>query len=215
MGEPAQGHRREVDVKVDGAHHLCSDAGERIRFQPSWNVGGSLIDPRALLIHYTAGRGLQQSADWLCNPRAKASAHLIVGVDGSVMQLVRFDRVAWHAGPSLWEGEERLNDWSFGIELDNPGKLRRTASGWTTEFGDRVADHDVVIDDHGRGWHAFSNEQIVAAYEACEALIDRYPSIHLVLGHSEVAVPAGRKSDPGPAFPMDTFRGWLLGRGEG
>ena len=40
-------------------------------------------------------------------------------------------------------------------------------------------------------------------------LMVAYPNIKQILGHEEVA-PA-RKTDPGPAFPLDTLRDQLLG----
>ncbi len=106
-----------------------------------------------------------------------------------------------------------MNAWSIGIELDNPGPLRKTACGWQTKWGDAVADVDVVVDAAGKGWHAFTNEQVLMAYEACEAIIDWAPSIGLVLAHSDIA--PGRKTDPGPALDIESFRSWLLTRGEG
>jgi N-acetylmuramoyl-L-alanine amidase len=199
-------------VKIIDAR-LCTDEGAPVPYQESPNRGGKLVEPAALLIHYTAGRGLQQSADWLCNRKARASAQLIVGAAGGYVQLVPFDRIAWHAGESIWNGHTKASEWSIGIELDNPGKLVRTAAGWATYFGDPIPDQNVVIDERGQGWHAFSEAQILDAYLACEALIDVYPTLSMVLGHSDVA--PTRKVDPGPAFPMDHFRSWLLGRGEG
>ena len=63
------------------------------------------------------------------------------------------------------------------------------------------------------GWAAYPEQQILAAYAACEALIDHLPTIEDVIGHDDVA--PGRKRDPGPAFPMESFRSWLFGRGAG
>ncbi|MFQ5584692.1 MAG: SH3 domain-containing protein [Calditrichia bacterium] len=43
--------------------------------------------------------------------------------------------------------------------------------------------------------------------EICQLLIERY-SISAILGHEEIS--PGRKSDPGPAFPLDVLRYRLL-----
>lgn len=173
------------------------------------------IDQRYIVMHYTAGRGFQQSIDWLCNPKAKASAHFIVGRDGDLAQLVPLDRRAWHAGPSAWAGLTDINRFSIGIELDNPGVLQRTPQGWRTWFGLPWPAAHVVLAQHQaggseRGWAAYTDEQIVRAYEVCETLIDAYPTIEDVIGHEDIA--PGRKLDPGPAFPMSSFRVWLFGR---
>jgi len=48
----------------------------------------------------------------------KVSAHFLVRRDGQVIQFVDTDRRAWHAGVSRWNGRERVNDFSIGIELE-------------------------------------------------------------------------------------------------
>lgn len=48
----------------------------------------------------------------------KVSAHFLIRRDGHVVQFVSTDRRAWHAGASLFEGRERCNDFSIGIELE-------------------------------------------------------------------------------------------------
>ena len=47
----------------------------------------------------------------------RVSAHLLVRRDGALLQFVPFHLRAWHAGVSQWEGRERCNDFSIGIEL--------------------------------------------------------------------------------------------------
>lgn len=197
-------------------HRLCDDAGNPVRYRHSPNRGGMFFEPpSALVIHYTAGRSADNAINWLCNPTSKASAHLVIAANGEITQLVDLNRVAWHAGPSVWEGRPRVNDWSIGIELDNPGWLTRAKHGWQNRFGDPVPDDLVHVDANGRGWHKFSEAQLSALYVACEAIIDSEPAIRLVLGHSDIAVPKGRKVDPGAAFDMQSFRSSLLDRGRG
>ena len=50
----------------------------------------------------------------------RVSAHLVIGRQGEVYQLVPFDKRAWHAGESEFEGRQRCNDFSIGIELIGP-----------------------------------------------------------------------------------------------
>lgn len=48
----------------------------------------------------------------------KVSSHFVILRDGRCEQYVSiFDR-AWHAGVSQWQGRERCNDFSVGIELE-------------------------------------------------------------------------------------------------
>lgn len=48
----------------------------------------------------------------------KVSAHFFIRRDGHVIQFVSCAQRAWHAGVSCWQGEERCNDYSIGIELE-------------------------------------------------------------------------------------------------
>ncbi len=48
----------------------------------------------------------------------KVSAHFFIRRDGHVIQFVSCAQRAWHAGASCWQGEERCNDYSIGIELE-------------------------------------------------------------------------------------------------
>lgn len=48
----------------------------------------------------------------------RVSAHCLIRRDGEVVQYVPFDKRAWHAGVSKYQGRERCNDFSIGIELE-------------------------------------------------------------------------------------------------
>jgi len=48
----------------------------------------------------------------------RVSAHFLVRRDGALVQFVRCAERAWHAGASCWDGCERCNDFSIGIELE-------------------------------------------------------------------------------------------------
>lgn len=48
----------------------------------------------------------------------KVSAHFLIQRDGNTIQFVSADQRAWHAGVSRWDGRERCNDFSIGIELE-------------------------------------------------------------------------------------------------
>lgn len=194
-------------------HRLCRDDGTPYDFVRSPNQSG-VIEPEYLIMHYTAGRNAQSSINWLVNPQARASAHLVIGADGAITQLVALNRKAWHAGRSRWVGRAGLNNFSIGIELDNPGVLTHHASGWFTYWGDPVDDNYVVEAVHKnggalRGWHTYNGAQLEAAIEVASLLVRRY-GLKDVLGHEDVA-PA-RKIDPGPAFSMDSFQARVIGR---
>ena len=48
----------------------------------------------------------------------KVSSHFLIRRDGELIQFVSCLQRAWHAGVSHWQGRERCNDFSVGIELE-------------------------------------------------------------------------------------------------
>jgi N-acetyl-anhydromuramyl-L-alanine amidase AmpD len=48
----------------------------------------------------------------------KVSAHYLIRRDGTLIQYVDPAKRAWHAGVSSWNGVERCNDFSIGVELE-------------------------------------------------------------------------------------------------
>jgi N-acetylmuramoyl-L-alanine amidase len=152
----------------------------------------------------------------LRNPAAKASAHLVIGRDGRIVQMVAFNRRAWHAGISRWGAIENLNAYAIGIELDNAGRLQRRGDGaWVHPVSGRVVPVREVIEAQHKaearptGWHAFPEAQLNAT-AAARVLHDRYGFID-ILDHDDIA--SGRKVDPAPAFPMASFTTQVMGRG--
>ncbi len=190
--------------------------GKPVDYRPTPNVGGTL-KPRFLVIHYTAGASHASSVAFLTDPAAKASAHLVVGRAAEVTQLAPFNRVCWHAGLSEWQGLSGLNKHAIGIELDNAGILKKTAAGtWHPWFKATIPAAEVIEAPHARGggmagWHAYPTEQIEAALAVAQALQDAY-DFDDVLGHDDISWP--RKTDPGPAFPMISFRSRVVGRSD-
>ena len=194
-------------------HRLHVSEGLPVPFQKSPNQSGE-ITPKYLVIHYTAGPSAVRAVKTLTNPKRKASAHLVIGREGEITQLVDFNRCAWHAGKSKWKGLSGLNKHSIGIELSNPGKLKKSPSGWKTWYDAKVEPELVVEAAHRNGgpvcgWHSYTAQQIEAVEDVAAALFDTY-GLEDVIGHEDIA--AGRKSDPGPAFPMAELRAGLVGR---
>jgi N-acetylmuramoyl-L-alanine amidase len=190
--------------------------GDGVVFRQTPNVGGGL-KPRFVVLHYTAGSSLDSSVESLCTrkPQGNASAHIVVGRDGRIVQLAAFDTVTWHAGVSQWGGLNGLNQHAIGIEMDNAGLLHREGERFVSWFGKAFPEKDVVLAAHRFGggvqpWHAFAQAQIERVLELCELLVGHY-GLQDVLGHEDIA--RGRKTDPGPAFPLLAVRSRALGRG--
>jgi AmpD protein len=64
------------------------------------------------------------SLDWDAHPYFQSirgihvSTHFLLRRNGEIIQFVPCNRRAWHAGVSSWQGWERCNDFSIGIELE-------------------------------------------------------------------------------------------------
>ena len=203
-------------MTVKLSHHKAqSISGNPIPFSRSSNIGGELT-PKYLVIHFTAGQSAEAAVNWLCRKDSKASAHAVIGRDGKITQLIPFNRVAFHAGASSWEGLSGLNQYSIGVELDNAGRLNKVGNQWQSWFGRMYSADEVVEAVHKNdtrpyGWHAYTEPQLQAALDLAVVLFKRYQLLDVV-GHDDIS--PRRKWDPGPAFPMESFRSKLLGRME-
>lgn len=62
----------------------------------------------------------------------RVSAHCLIRRDGEIVQYVPFGQRAWHAGVSLYQGRERCNDFSIGIELEGTDQLAYTEAQYRT-----------------------------------------------------------------------------------
>lgn len=194
---------------------LYTDDDKKVSAALSSKVGG-ILKPRYLIMHYTAGSSAKSSIDFFLKKETEASAHLVIGRDGSITQMVPFDRVAWHAGKSRWHEIVGLNQHSIGIELDNAGPMQGAPGKWRSSFGRLYPDEEIITAVHKfenveRGWHLYTEVQLAAALEAAHSIVAHYKLVD-VLGHDDIA--PERKQDPGPAFPMESFRAKLLGRAE-
>ena len=187
----------------NGMATLSGTAGWRpleLKESPSQSGG---FKPEGLCIHYTAGMSLARAVKTLTNPKRRASAHLVIGRDGEIAQLVPFDRKAWHAGKS-----DGGNARTFGIELVNAGWLRKKVGVYQTWSKHTIPKEEVVEVKvtpgvgEKRYWQEYTHDQLESLIDVCEALIDEY-GVTFITGHSDIAIPEDRKVDPGPAFPME------------
>ena len=173
--------------------------GDRVVHLVSAKNTRHLEGPDMIVLHYTAGTSAESSALFLTRPDVSASAHLVIGRDGEVFQLVPFNIEAWHAGKSWYAGRGGLNRYSIGIELDNLGKLRFSGNLFIAECGRVVTPDEVYTDCSGDSptyWHRYTARQIRVLREICTLLEETYP-IRDVVGHSLITP---RKIDPGPAL---------------
>jgi LysM repeat protein len=136
---------------------------------PNFNQRRSPDDITAIVIHSTANNRLQGVIDWFNNPNAQVSAHYTIGKDGKIVQHVRDTDRAWHAGQSVWKGRNSCNDYTIGIELVN-------------------------LND---GQDPYPEAQHRANVALCAYLCYIHQiKVDDIMGHLDIALPPGRKSDP-------------------
>lgn len=111
----------------------------------------------------------------------RVSSHLLIRRDGLIQQFVPFHKRAWHAGVSCWEGRERCNDFTIGIEMEGDDET------------------------------PFTEDQYQQLATVSKALFAAYPllSKERITGHEHIA--PGRKTDPGPYFDWVYFKQLLQG----
>ena len=98
----------------------------------------------------------------------RVSSHFLIRRDGELIQFVACGKRAWHAGQSEWRGRGRCNDFSVGV------------SNWK-----------------GRTTCRSRTPSTLQLARLTRALGRAYPITDCV-GHSDIATPPGRKTDPGP-----------------
>lgn len=196
--------------------HMLFKDGHQVRYIPTPNRGGK-IKPTGLVMHHTAS-GITPAGDisWLTDRSSSASSHLVIDRHGEITQLCPFNVKAWHAGRSRWKGRSNCNNFTIGIEVDNPGGLQKRGDGSYSGIGGPYSAEDVVeatSPQHGsfRYWLAFPEAQLSAVAGAAVAIWRAYQLEDLV-GHYDIS--PGRKTDIGPHFPMQSLRGLCEGRND-
>ncbi|MFD0965738.1 1,6-anhydro-N-acetylmuramyl-L-alanine amidase AmpD [Seminibacterium arietis] len=100
----------------------------------------------------------------------RVSAHCFIDRLGQITQFVNFNHRAWHAGLSEFQGRQKCNDFSIGIELE------------------------------GCNESPFTMHQYVALTMLTKSIMSAYPQItkERIVGHCHIA--PERKLDPGQYF---------------
>jgi N-acetylmuramoyl-L-alanine amidase len=127
-----------------------------------------------VVIHYTGMRSLQSAVERLLSKKYEVSSHYLISRTGKIIQLVKDNNIAWHAGISNWFKFKNLNKNSIGIELENKG--------------------------HQYGYQIFPSKQIIQLIKILKILKRKFKIKNVnITGHSDVA--PNRKIDPGEKFP--------------
>ena len=137
-----------------------------------------------LVFHYTGMKTEKSALKRLSSNYSKVSCHYFIKKNGAIINLVPDLYVSWHAGISCWKKLRKLNKFSIGIEIHNPG--------------------------HQYGYKRFNKKQINSLKNLSLKLAKKYnlKSKHY-LGHSDIA--PDRKKDPGEKFPWEFLSKYKIG----
>lgn len=106
---------------------------------------------------------------------AEVSAHCVIKRNGKIEQYVPFNKRAWHAGVSSFDGSQNCNDFSIGIELE------------------------------GTDQSIYTPSQYKALAILTDEIMSEYPAItkKRIKAHSDIS--PGRKTDPGSLFDWNAY----------
>jgi AmpD protein len=119
-----------ININQDG---ICDEA--KFISSPNLDVRPSPDDISLIVIHNISlppnqygGNGVIELFTNQLNPdehpyyaeiaHLKVSSHFFIRRDGELIQFASCNDRAWHAGASHWQGRERCNDFSIGVELE-------------------------------------------------------------------------------------------------
>ena len=110
-------------------------------------------------------------------PLSRMSVHYVIDRDGTIYRCVDERDAACHAGDSALDGARDVDARSIGVEL----------VGFPST--------------------AYMPCQLDAVVELCLSLCLRYKiPLERIVGHADVVLAAGRKTDPGSHFPWEAVR---------
>ncbi len=162
-------------------HDLIGTGVAHMDAHRSW-FGGEMTKgrPLAIVAHYTAtdpgtAVNMAKNRQRALTPADRAASwHLTIDADGSVVQMIALNRVAWHAGSDTAKpipGVGWANNNSVGIELVGHGK-------------------------------DFPSAQVASACKVWRAIVRTYgiPREHAMITHQ--SIDPTRRTDPGPVWGL-------------
>ena len=192
-----------MDLKI--RDDLLFKDGDQVPFieTPNRDRWDTINAPKFIVIHYTGGGSALGTVEWFKLKNAYASAHLVIGKNGEIWQMVPFSHAAWHAGTSSFPDPDNpaktlpdLNEYSIGIEIDNWGGQKQPKAG-----------REMIRKD-GLYWEVYTQAQIETVTAICKTLVATY-GYKAIVGHADIA--PSRKVDPGPLWPMAQIRHDVFG----
>ena len=153
-----------------------------LEWRPSRNhaprPAGMAID--TIVLHATVLESIEEVCRHFEGANPGVASHYTIDRDGRIYQHVEESEAAFHAGASrMPDGRDAANQFSIGIELVN----------------------------RNDGLDTYPSAQVDALMMLIGEIRSRH-EIRYLVGHNEIAIPAGRKSDP-MGFDVNELRGRL------
>ena len=137
-----------------------------------------------LVFHYTGMRSEKVAIKIIKYKKSKVSCHYFVKKNGTILNMVPDSYISWHAGISYWKKQNRINKYSIGVEIQNPG--------------------------HSNGYIPYNEKQISAIKFLSKKLAKKFNICKKnFLGHSDIS--PNRKKDPGEKFPWEKLSKYKIG----
>src|SRR5688572_23440724 len=149
-----------------------------VKQSPNCNARPVGVLPRLVVLHCDASASAAASVSWIMNPASQVSYHALIDRNGDITQFVPDEKRAWHAGKSAFFGIPDCNDYSIGISFSNKND----------------------------GIEPYDTRAIKSGVELVAATLKKWSlGLDAITTHEMVARPMGRKTDPGPLFPLAAF----------
>ena len=146
-----------------------------LKYSPNFNpIKRNPKQIKFIIFHYTGMKKQSKAIKKLTRMQSEVSSHYFIKNNGEIILMVPESYIAWHAGKSSWKNYDSLNQYSIGIEINNPG--------------------------HEFTYKKYSTKQINSILSLSKYLLKKYKIKQKnILGHSDIA--PIRKKDPGENFP--------------
>jgi len=211
-----------MDFEIECERSSLSEKGQQLLWCPFAEISKTEMPtkgkykklyPAGLTIHFTAGRSLKgdrDSENCLAYGKKQGYAYWCLSRDGTIFQSHSLDSWGYHAGKANWGVFKSCSDKMLGLEINCAGKLTKKGDKYFSWFGEEYPENEVrfvkakenIIEGY---YHKYTIEQEASLIQLCLWLKSNNPDVFSfanVAGHDEIAVPKGRKSDPGGSLSM-------------
>lgn len=159
---------------------------------------------KGLVVHYTVSGGSSNSAVSILKYLArKGYGAMVLDEDGTIYVPENFNfqtDVAWHAGKSAYKDLNGMSRYLMGMEICNWGRLTKSSKKRVTKMRASEGVANVVAGEYEP--YTAAQEEALIDFCLWQKQVNPEFDFDFVVGHDEVCVPKGRKTDPGASLSM-------------